>query len=192
MAVIAIVGCAGVGKSLLVKQLAALHTAAAFFEGEEGVFPEVVTKNLVVDDPVARERWFVGQYTACLQHARAVADRGVRSYVDNASAITIASYAAISPHGITAELAEMIAQLAAVQADRTVILTTSPEVLRAHIAARGRKAELEVEAITAQAVRVQEQFVRYGLEQGALILDRTNLNFHRPQDLVWVSTQLHG
>ncbi|MBP9686282.1 MAG: hypothetical protein KBD66_00600 [Candidatus Doudnabacteria bacterium] len=190
MSVIAIVGCAGVGKSVLVKQLAALHRAAAFFEGEEGVFPDVVTQNLVVDDPVARERWFVGQYVACLQQARAVTAHGVRSYVDNASAVTIASYAAISPHGITPELSEMIEQLVRIQADYTVILTASPEVLRAHIATRGRKAEEEVDAITAQALRVQEQFVRYGLEQGAVILDRTNLNFHNPRDLAWVSSRL--
>lgn len=190
MAVIAIVGCAGVGKSVLVKQLAALHRAAAFFEGEEGVFPEVVTQNLVVDDPVARERWFVDQYVACLQQARAVAEQGVQSYVDNASAVTIASYAAISPHGVTPELSDMIQQLVSIQADQTVILTASADVLRAHIAARGRKAETEIDAIVEQALRVQEQFVRNGLEQGAIILDRTNLNFHDPNDLACVSSRL--
>lgn len=190
MAVIAIVGCAGVGKSTLVKQLAALNTAAAFFEGEEGVFPPVVTQNLVTDDPVARERWFVSQYLVSLRQAREAARVGIASFADNASAVTIASYARISPHGVTPELADLIRRLEEVQADITVILTASPEILRAHIAVRGRKAEAEVDAITEQALRVQEQFVRQGLERGALILDRTNLNFHVAQDLRWVNEQI--
>ncbi len=182
MAVISIIGCAGVGKSTLVRQLAALNRAPAFFEGEEGVFPEVVTKNLVTADPVARERWFVQQYLASLRSARHIASLGVTSFVDNASPITIASYAAIAEHEVHVELEALIAELARHAADVTVVLTAEPHVLAAYIAKRGRVSE-EVVSISKQAERVQEQFVRFAEQYGAMVLDRTGLDLQNEVDL---------
>lgn len=182
MAVISIIGCAGVGKSTLVRQLAALNRAPAFFEGEEGVFPEVVTSNLITEDPVGRERWFVGQYMASLQCAHAISTLGTNSYVDNASPITIRSYAAISPHVHIQELEELIAQLESSVADVTVVLVAKPEILAAYIAERGRVSE-EVVSIAEQAVRVQEQFIKLAPEYNALVIDRTGMDFHSEKDL---------
>lgn len=182
MAVISIIGCAGVGKSTLVRQLAALNRAPAFFEGEEGVFPEVVTSNLITEDPVGRERWFVGQYMASLQCAHAISTLGTNSFVDNASPITIRSYAAISPNAHTQELQDLIVQLEITPADLTVVLVAKPEILAAYIAQRGRVSE-EVVSIAEQAVRVQENFVRLAAEYGALVIDRTGMDFHSDHDL---------
>lgn len=194
MAVISIIGCAGVGKSTLVRQLAALNRAPAFFEGEEGVFPEVVTSNLITEDPVGRERWFVGQYMASLECAHAISTLGTNSFVDNASPITIRSYAAISENSHTQVLQELIVQLEQSAADVTVVLVAKPEILAAYIARRGRVSE-EVVSIAEQAVRVQENFIRIAAEYNALLIDRTGMDFHSEKDLhdidVRIKTALH-
>lgn len=189
MAVISIIGCAGVGKSTLVRQLAALNRAPAFFEGEEGVFPEVVTQNLVTEDPVSRERWFVKQYLASLSSARVVASQGIDSFVDNASPLTIRSYAAISTAGVHSELLQLIAELEHAVADLTVVLVAKPELLAAYIAKRGRVSE-EVVSIAEQAARVQEQFISLAPEYHALVIDRTGLDFHNAADLWNIDAQI--
>ncbi len=189
MAVISIIGCAGVGKSTLVRQLAALNRAPAFFEGEEGVFPEVVTSNLITEDPVGRERWFVGQYMASLQCAHAISTLGTNSFVDNASPITIRSYAAISPNAHTQELQDLIVQLEVTPADLTVVLVAKPEILAAYIAQRGRVSE-EVVSIAEQAVRVQENFIQLAAEYGALVIDRTGMDFHSEHDLQQIDARI--
>jgi hypothetical protein len=165
-----------------VKQLAALHCAPAFFEGEEGVFPSVVTDNLITDDPLGRERWFVQQYKTSLVTARRIAGSGVDAYVDNASPITIASYAAISPHAHSDPVAQLIAELESVAADVTVVLVAKPELLSAYIAKRGRVSE-EVVTIAEQAVRVQAEFIRAARAGHVLLLDRTGLDFNRAEHL---------
>lgn len=182
MAVISIIGCAGVGKSTLVRQLAALNRAPAFFEGEEGVFPEVVTSNLITEDPVGRERWFVSQYITSLQCAHAISTLGTNSFVDNASPLTIRSYAAISPNAHTQDLQELITQLESSVADLTVVLVAKPEILAAYIAERGRVSE-EVVSIAEQAARVQEYFIKFAMEYRALVIDRTGMDFHSAEDL---------
>jgi len=60
MVVIGVVGTSGVGKSLLVKQLASFYNDPAFFEGEEGVIPSAVLSSVFSSQsPVMRWRWFV-------------------------------------------------------------------------------------------------------------------------------------
>lgn len=189
MAVISIIGCAGVGKSTLVKQLAALNRAPAFFEGEEGVFPEVVTKNLIVADPVARERWFVRQYVASLSRAHDISALGGDVYVDNASSLTIESYANIAPEPPHAELAPLLTELNSIAPHVTVVLTARPETLAAYIAERGRVSE-EVISIARQAELVQEQFIALAPQYDAYVFDRTGLNFHNEHDLKVIAERL--
>lgn len=182
MAVISIIGCAGVGKSTLVKQLAALHRAPAFFEGEEGVFPDVVTSNLITEDPVARERWFVRQYVASLSQAHDISALGTDVYVDNASSLTIRSYAGVAEAPPHEELSPLLRELDSIAPHVVVVLTAKPELLAAYIAKRGRISE-DVIAIAGQAASVQEQFVQLAPEYRALVLDRTGLDFHSAEDL---------
>ncbi len=182
MAVVSIVGCAGVGKSLLVKQLAAISQSPAFFEGEEGVFPAAVSNNLITTDPLAREKWFIDQYTQSLSKARRISEIGYTCFVDNASSFTIRSYLAIAHSKFLDTLSTELAMLNTVSPDRVVILTATEENLFQNITARGRSFE-EAEPIAKQALLVQSEFLKFQDAPGVSVLDRTNLDFHNPNDL---------
>ena len=138
MAVISIIGAPSVGKSFLVKQLAALTESPAFFEGEEGSIPAEVLENVFNEqDPVKRYSFFVQRLTNNLGHAKKIASLGLDCFVDGAS---------MSPQAImqgenqehNKELHKLIEPMHAVDSDIIIVLIASKEYLAAQLKKRAR------------------------------------------------------
>ncbi len=183
MAVISIVGTSGVGKSFLVKQLAAMECLPAFFEGEEGVIPEIVLKNIFAgNSPLKRWRWFIERNKKRLQLARKISDCGIDCYVDGA-VMTSEAILADEQRKHHPELLKIIEGITHLKSDLLVLLIASEKKLREFIAVRGRRSEATNKAI-ARALRIQNEFIRLAKkEKDVIIIDRSKLDFNKEKDL---------
>jgi deoxyadenosine/deoxycytidine kinase len=189
MAVIAILGCAGVGKSTLVKQLSAYLRIPALFEGDKGVFPVAVMENLSNHKLIARERWFIEQYTENLRIAHKISKAtGVDVLVDAGSHLTIEAYAVADGEQLD-ELAEELERLRQVVADRTVILTADAQKILELIIKRDREGE-NADFVAKKALVVQGYLQQQALAQGHFVLDRTSLDFHNPEDIIQIAKRV--
>jgi deoxyadenosine/deoxycytidine kinase len=192
MPLVSVVGTSGVGKSFLVKQLAALDCAPAFFEGEAGVFPDWILASVVSgEDPVRRWQWFMDRYRTNLERARVVSDAGLLCFVDGAvlSAEAILPW---EPAAIHDDLQRMIDAMQHCPSDVTIVLTASEAYLRERIAARGRSDEQQ-EVVVQRALAVQAKL--QGLAVGrhnVIVIDRTALDFSRSADLAMVDERIQA
>ena len=183
MSLISIVGTSGVGKSFLVKQLAALNCMPAFFEGEEGVIPNEMFDGIFSDeDPVGRFDYFIDRYKANLNHARQVSNAGLDVYVDGANISTQAiSFNEDEKYReILQKKVDIIKDNAS---DLIVLVTASSEKIRQMITDRGRASEKSMNAYS-RAIKIQNIFLK--LVEGrddVIVLDRTNLRFENEKDL---------
>ncbi len=186
MAVISIIGTSGVGKSFLVNQLASLECLPALFEGEEGVIPKEILKDVfTANDPCKRWRWFIERDKKRLSRARKISDAGIDCYVDGAvmtsEAILIDEDRAHHP-----ELLKMIESITHLQSDKLVLLTASEKKIRELISVRGRSSE-EIKRAVARALRIQDEFIRLAKkEKNVIVIDRSNLDFAKEEDLTYV------
>lgn len=189
MSVISIVGAAGVGKSMLVKQLAGLHRSPAFFEGEEGVFAPEVIKNLLEGDILSREQWFNKQYAAALTHGHKISSLGMDAYLDGGE-LTAEAYARFEPEPYRTQLLIELDQYRNIRSDVTVVLTAEPEIIQKFMAMRNRSSEQDPRVFE-KAVQIQEVYIELGEKYPhALIIDRTELDFHTHSHLQLIAKKI--
>lgn len=190
MAVISIIGTSGVGKSMLVKQLASLNCAPAFFEGEDGVWPQEILENIFSQgDPMVRWEYFMSRYTTSLERARTISNTGIDVYVDGA----IMSAQAILMHEKESDkpkLQELIQKAEHCTSDNIVLLTASKEKIAERMSTRGRKTEMNNQALT-RALSIQEHMITLAeKEHNVIHIDRSNLDFTNEKDLRDVHTRI--
>ena len=190
MAVISVVGTSGVGKSFLVRQLAALDCAPGFFEGEEGAIPDEIFKSVFTGSPLGRFRYFIGAYGKRLEKARRISEQlKMDCYVDGAvlSADAILLYECKEYRD---ELKKLNDSIRAHEADRILLLTLSKKKLREFIAKRARKSE-DLEKTFARAWKIQVCFLKAAKSaKRVLVLDRSKLDFSKEKDLKKVKALL--
>lgn len=183
MPVISIVGTSGVGKSFLVKQLASLDCAPAFFEGEEGVIPKRIFDNILSKkSPVIRFTWFINRYKKTLDRAKKISDSGVTCYVDGGymTARAVLMYEDQKYHH---QLFSIINSIAHLRSDMTLLLTANPGKLMELFTLRNRTHENLRESVQ-RALHIQKEFILLGKqEKNTLIIDRSELDFAKEKDL---------
>ncbi|MFW0837892.1 MAG: AAA family ATPase [Candidatus Komeilibacteria bacterium] len=184
MALISIVGTSGVGKSFLVKQLAALTQSPAFFEGEEGTIPAEIWDSIFDGShPLKRWRWFMNRYKNNLERAAAIChNTKLDCFVDGAilSAQAILTYES-DEH--KAELTTLLKEYEYLHSDLIVLLTASKERLLEQIQSRSRDSEANAKAID-RALKIQEAFqILARQEKNVLLIDRSNLDFSNYDDV---------
>ncbi|MBT3814245.1 hypothetical protein HOE37_01580 [Candidatus Woesearchaeota archaeon] len=173
MTILSIIGTSGVGKSFLVKQLAAIEGLPAFFEGEEGTIPKEVLENVFSKkDSIQRYDWFLNHYKKILDNARKVSDNGLDCYTDCSETLAKAI--------LTVEKAEIKLNLP--KSDKTIILTASKEKLQELINLRARDSENNEKAII-RALKIQEHLIKLARKESLIIIDRSNLDFTKEEDL---------
>lgn len=180
MTVISIIGTSGVGKSLLVRQLAAIESAPCFLEGEEGAIPSEVLQ-LIMDksDPVRLFAWFADRYKRNLAAAHSC---GVRCYVDGAI-MSIEAHIIEQDKQHHASLRSLLDATDHLQSDIILLLTARAEILRKFLEARGRRTE-QGHAPLERSLLLQSEFLRIaGETPGVLVLNRSELDFHDADDL---------
>jgi deoxyadenosine/deoxycytidine kinase len=183
MAVIAIVGTSGVGKSFLVKQLASLENVPAFLEGEEGIIPkEVFAEVWEKKNPAKNWNWFMTRNKIQLERARKISDAGIDCFIDCTPEIYEAFLADESKDQHPA-LLKLIESASHLKSDKIIILTANEKKLRELIVQRDRKAE-EPGKTTERSLRIQEAFLRIAnREKDFVVIDRTDLDFTKEEDL---------
>ena len=142
MAVISIVGAPGVGKSTLVRQLACLNCAPAFFEGEEGVFPKDVLG--VLNSPIdskQRYEWILDRFQRILIKAHTISQQGIDVYVDG-DILTLEAWlnAETGAHSRPI-LQKWLESNKDLRAHMIVALTASTQKIEENIKSRGRESE---------------------------------------------------
>lgn len=183
MAVISIIGAPGAGKSFLVKQLASLDGCPAFFEGEGGTVPASVLKSVLSDpDPVVRFEFFLERYSKNLERARKISDIGINCYVDGAvqSFTAMILYEAEEHRAALQKVADKVANLTS---DKVILLTANEAKLKEMMVARGRSLEKNKESIQ-RALDIQKKFLEVAEQDtGIVIVDRTEMDFLKEDDL---------
>jgi deoxyadenosine/deoxycytidine kinase len=186
MAVIAIVGTSGVGKSFLVRQLASLENLPAFLEGEEGVIPEEVFADVwEKKNPVNNWKWFIERNKIQLGRARKISNAGIDCFIDCTPEI-FEAYLIDEHKDLYPALLKLIESASHLKSDKILILTASEKKLRELIRQRNRKVE-ELDKTTERSLRIQDAFLRIAEKnKDMLVLDRTNLDFATEKDLRFV------
>lgn len=182
MKTIAIVGTSGVGKSFLVKQLSIAFSSPAFFEGEEGTFPEDLLENIFSgESPIERWRWFIERDKKILTLGKQIASLGTPCFLDNA---VINSRAILSSEikEYHEELNKMIEEIAHLEADIIILLKAEKEKLEELTKLRGRNLEQNREAIQ-RALSIQDEFIKLSNSENVIVIDRSNLDFSKNADL---------
>ena len=178
MAVISVVGTSGVGKSFLVKQLAAATCSPALFEGEEGTVPEEILNNVFKNEnPIKRWEFFMNRYKSNLTKARSISAKGIDCFVDgaNISPLAILPYEDKKYHE---ELEQQIAKLNGLDSDIITLLTANDICLNKLFKKRNRKTE-GVEAIE-RALKIQENYRKL---KHTIEIDRSDLDFTKLEDI---------
>lgn len=189
MTVISIIGTSGVGKSLLVRQLAALENAPCFLEGEEGVIPpEIMEKITDRSDPIGLFNWFAGRYKRNLENAH---DLAKKCYVDGAI-MSIEAHIIEQDATHHATLRMLLDDTAHLESDKTLLLVADENKLRHFLNIRGRRTE-QTDAMLKRSMLIQDEFLRIAeRERDVIVLDRSELDFHRIEDLRVVQNLLGG
>jgi len=183
MAVIAIVGTSGVGKSFLVKQLASLENAPAFLEGEEGVIPEEVFAEVwEKKNPVKNWNWFIARNRIQLERARKISNAGIDCFIDCTPEI-FEAYLVDEHKDQHPALLKLIESVSHLKSDKVILLTASEKKLRELIRQRNRKVE-ELDKTIDRSLRIQDAFLRIAeRKKDFIVIDRTNLDFTKDEDL---------
>lgn len=161
------------GKSFLIKQLAAIECLPAFFEGEEGTIPKEILENIFSDDDSSmRYNWFINHYKKILSNAKKISDLGFDCYTDCSE---------LSARAIlTAENADI--NFALPKSDQIVLLTASKEKLQELIDLRDRNSEKNKKTII-RALKIQDHFIELAKNERVLIIDRSKLDFTKEENL---------
>ncbi|MFC1722977.1 hypothetical protein ACFL0V_02460 [Nanoarchaeota archaeon] len=172
MTVISIVGTTGVGKSLLVKQLAAATCSPAFFEGEEGTIPKEILENIKGGNPTERWGFFLDRYKKNLERAKSLK---MDCYVDGA-VMSAKATLVCEKEEYKEELSKMIDDIAELKSDIVVLLTASEEKIKENMEVRAR---VEPESLE-RAMKIQKAFIELGAD---IIIDRSEMDFTRVEDV---------
>lgn len=183
MTIISIIGVSGVGKSYLVKQLASLECAPAFLEGEEGVLPEEILKDVFQKtDPVKRHQWFADRHKITFEKARKISDIDIDCYVDGSN-ISFAAVLIHEPESYKKDIIKIIKSIEHLTSDKLVLITATKEFLLKSFDSRGRESEKNDETIK-RALKMQDEFIKLTKPlKNAIIVDRSNLDFSKEDDL---------
>ena len=190
MPVLSVVGAPGVGKSLLVKQLATRALCPAFFEGEEGTIPAEILEKVFSDpDPVHRFSYFVDRYITNLTRAHQISELGLTVYVDG-GVLSMEAMLRYEDQGYRSALEDVVARARGLESHLTVLLVSQEEVLATRIKNRGRSTEGHDAAI-ARSVAIQNRFQEVASEkQHVITIDCTHLSFFSESDLATVDEQI--
>ncbi|MFH0869742.1 MAG: hypothetical protein V1866_01650 [archaeon] len=184
MAVISIVGCPGIGKSFLAKQLACADCVPAFFEGETGIFPESVLAVLNSEiDSKERYDWLLARYKRTLERAHRISELGIDCYADGDILTMSAWLKAEMGEKSPAKLKQWIEENKDLKADLAIVIYSSEQKIIAEIKKRGRKSE-QNDFIIQRSLRVQRACIELAKKnKRAILIDRTDLDFSNPKTL---------
>lgn len=188
MSIIGIIGSPGVGKSFLVRQLAALNNAPAFLEGEVGTIPEEIVNYLSEDnDPVKMFDFFVRRDKEQLMKAREISSLGITSFMDG-SVLSSRAYIFDEKEEVQSLLHEMVDSIESFEADFLIILTASSQKKSELFKLRGRVHEQTSDAVS-KSDKVEREFLRLAKEKdNVLVLDRTDFDFNNRQDIIKIDS----
>ncbi len=183
MPVISIVGTSAVGKSFLVKQLAAATCSPAFFEGEEGTIPEKIFENVIKKgSPAERWKFFIERYKKNLERALEISKNNIDCFVDGGiiSARAIISY---EDNKYKKKLEKMISSIEHLKSDIIVLIIASKEKILDNLRKRSRALEPD-NAVIDRALKIQESFMALAKnEEFCTVIDRTELDFTNPKHI---------
>jgi len=191
MPVISIDGSSGIGKSFLVKQLACLDCAPAFFEGEEGTIPNEIFESIFTkENPVRRFKWFIERYKKRLERARKISSElGINCYVEG-STMTAKAVLAHEDKKHYDELKKIAYSIDYLEPDKIIVLITNRGKYMEFFKVRGRITEQHKEAID-RTLHLQDEFIRLAKKKkNTIIIDRTDLDFTREKDLKFVMDKI--
>jgi len=190
MAVIAVVGTSGIGKSLLVRQLAAFYNAPAFFEGEEGTIPHDVLNSVFKSkSPEKRWRWFLNRDKIRFEKAHKISSQGIDCFTDG-GVITSRAILPYEDKKYHATLSRMIDEIASLEADLIILLRADKKKISEFIKLRDRKSENNSAAIK-RALFIQDEFKKIARKmRTVLVVDRTKMDFYSPDHLSTIAKRL--
>lgn len=190
MAVIAVVGTSGIGKSLLVKQLASLYNAPAFFEGEEGTIPADILRSVFNDEsPEKRWRWFLARYKSNLLKAHQISCLGIDCFTDG-GVITARAIFAYEDKKHNPVFKEMIEDMSSLEADMVMLLVADKKTIVRLMKGRGRTSENNDSAVK-RALFIQEEFKRLARkDKNILVIDRSQMDFYKVEVLSKITKKL--
>jgi len=185
MTSIAFVGTSGVGKSLLVRQLAALKNLPCILEGEEGVIPPGIFELIISrKDPLQLFTWFIDKYAKNLTLAK----NSKNTILIDGAIISIDAHILEQDTNMHSELYTLKERLNC-DADKILLLIASENKLRKNILFRNRSAE-EIEAHVQRSLQLQEFFLKLAPTYNAEVLCVDDLDFYNHEDLQQISTFL--
>lgn len=187
MAVIAIDGTAGIGKSFLSAQLAALLRCPVIPEGETGVFPKWVVDSYTSQTLIPnRTIWFTERCVRAYECATRLRTPGVHCFIDSGP-LTHEAYMRVDVLQID-PVEERLHQerLRSVTPDLCVVLQTDEVELRSAIARRAREYE-QHEAVVSRIISVQAMIQSLARHYPVLTIDRRGKDYSQYDDLdeIW-------
>ena len=189
MAVISVIGAPGVGKSFLVKRLAALNSSPAFLEGED--FPGDILKKLNSSvDTEDRYAWLCERYRMNLQEAKEISRNGIDCYVDGDVLSVRAWLQAEIGDRSPPVLKRWLADNKHLGADHIIFLYMDEEDLIRSIRSRGRATEQD-DFILQRALRIQRAAFEITRDSGnVLIVDRNKHDLFVEEELLFLNHRL--
>jgi len=191
MATICIIGTSGVGKSFLVRQLASKECSPAFFEGETGIIPKEVLESVFNGkNPMKRCEWYVNHYVETFRTATNISKKlGINCFVDGAP-ITAYANVYLDDKKYLDELLKIVKEVDEFKIDKIILLTINKDKLKEFISKRGRSEE-PVEETVERSLKLQDELIRLSKQQdNVIIIDRSNLDFSKEEDLKIVMDKL--
>ncbi len=187
MAIVAIDGTGGVGKSFLSAQLAALTRCPVIPEGEVGVFPEWVTNSFASHTLVSkRNTWFTERCVRAGECAMRLGTPGIHCFIDSGPLTHEAYLRVDAARHDSPEVHLQADRLRSVTPDLCVVLLTDEAELRSVIARRAREFE-QHEMVVSRMISVQEEIQSLARHYPVLTIDRRGKDYSRYADLdeVW-------
>jgi deoxyadenosine/deoxycytidine kinase len=191
MATISIIGTSGVGKSFLVRQLASKECCPAFFEGEIGTIPKYVFESVFnKEPPQGRCEWYVNHYVETFRTATNISKKlGINCFVDGAP-ITAYANVYLDDKKYLDELLKIVKKVDEFKIDKIILITINKDKLKEFILKRGRSEE-PIEETVERSLKLQDELIRLSKQQdNVIIIDRSNLDFSKAEDLKIVLDKL--
>lgn len=184
MAVISIIGTSGSGKSFLVRQLASKQGSPAFFEGETGIIPKEVLESVFNGkSPMKRCEWYVNNYIKIFKKALEISNKlGINCFIDSAP-VTAYANIYLDDKQYLEELLKIVKKVDEFKIDKIILLTLSKDRLKEFISKRGRSEEPINDAVE-RSLKLQDELIRLTKNKNnVVIIDRSNLDFSKEEDL---------